>query len=138
MRPARSPFAPVMSRSPGLTLVVTWADTALSRSPPVFGPARGVVSCKTVEDWRWVSSRWPKDKRKDGVSHTVHRILASIADEEERWVSVEDAPFNSRACREQWTTDGAKRLVGHQVDHPVSVEDRITRKRPHASWSKKA
>lgn len=96
------------------------------------------VSCKTVEDWRWVSSRWPKDKRKDGVSHTVHRILASIADEEERWVPVEDAPFNPRACRKQWTTDGAKRLVGHQVDHPVSVEDRITRKGPHASWSKKA
>ncbi|MEU4507130.1 DUF6192 family protein [Streptomyces sp. NPDC024089] len=83
------------------------------------------VSRKTVEDWRWVSSRWPKDKRKDGVSHTVHKILASIADEEERWVSVEDAPFNPRAGRKQWTTDGAKRLVGQQVDNPVSVEEKV-------------
>ncbi|MFG3105092.1 DUF6192 family protein [Streptomyces sp. NPDC048182] len=83
------------------------------------------VSRKTVEDWRWVSSRWPKDKRKDGVSHTVHKILASIQDEEERWVSVEDAPFNPRASRKQWTTDGAKRLVGHQVDNPVSVEEKV-------------
>ncbi|MFE9252041.1 DUF6192 family protein [Streptomyces sp. NPDC007088] len=29
-----------------------------------------------------------------------------------------DAPFNSRSGRGQWTTNGAKRLVGQQVDRP--------------------
>lgn len=85
------------------------------------------VSRATVADWRWVSSRWPKEKRKDGVSHTVHKILASIQDEEERWVAVEDAPFNPRSNRKQWTSDGAKRLIGQQVDNPVSVEEKCGR-----------
>ncbi|MEV8455459.1 DUF6192 family protein [Streptomyces sp. NPDC052095] len=83
------------------------------------------VSRMTVEDWRWVSSRWPKEKRKDDVSHTVHKILASIPDEQERWVAIEDAPFNSRSGRKQWTTDGAKRLVGQQVDRPVTVDEKV-------------
>ncbi|MFF3159895.1 DUF6192 family protein [Streptomyces sp. NPDC057910] len=83
------------------------------------------VALATVEDWRWVSSRWPADKRRDGVSFTVHKILASIADEAERWVAIEDAPYNPRRKCKQWTTDGAKRLVGQQVDRPVTVEEKV-------------
>lgn len=83
------------------------------------------VGLGTVEDWRWVASRWPKGKRKDGVSYTVHKVLASIADEEERWIAIEDAPFNSRSGRKQWTSDGAKRLVGQQVERPVTVEEKV-------------
>lgn len=83
------------------------------------------VALSTVEDWRWTASRWPADKRRDGVSHTVHKILASIQDEDERWVAIEDAPFNSRSGRKQWTSDGAKRLVGQQVDRPVTVEEKV-------------
>ncbi|MGX1818117.1 DUF6192 family protein [Streptomyces albidoflavus] len=83
------------------------------------------VALSTVMDWRWVSSRWPAGKRKDGVSWTVHKILASIPDEAERWVAIEDAPFNSRSGKRQWTTDGAKRLVGQQVDRPVTVEEKV-------------
>lgn len=59
------------------------------------------VALSTVMDWRWVSSRWPADKRKDGVSWTVHKILASIPDEAERSVAIEDAPFNSRSGKRQ-------------------------------------
>lgn len=83
------------------------------------------VALPTVEDWRWVASRWPAGKRKEGVSHTVHKILASIADDAERWVAIEDAPFNSRSGRRQWTSDGAKRLVGQQVERPVTVEEKV-------------
>lgn len=83
------------------------------------------VAPGTVEDWRWTASRWPAGKRRDGVSFTVHKVLASIPDEVERWVAIEDAPFNSRSGRRQWTTDGAKRVVGQQVDRPVSVEEKV-------------
>ncbi|GGP73000.1 DUF6192 family protein [Streptomyces sindenensis] len=83
------------------------------------------VALSTVEDWRWVASRWPTGKRRSGVSFTVHKILASIPDEAERWVAIEDAPFNPRRNRKQWTTDGAKRLVGQQVDRPVTVEEKV-------------
>ena len=83
------------------------------------------VSLATVLDWRWVASRWPAGKRKGGVSFTVHKILASIPDEDERWLAVEDAPLNPRANRKQWTTDGAKRLVGQQVDRPATVEEKV-------------
>ncbi|MCX4775370.1 hypothetical protein [Streptomyces sp. NBC_01264] len=34
------------------------------------------VALSTVEDWRWVASRWPAGKRRAGVSFTVHKILA--------------------------------------------------------------
>ncbi|MFJ7416430.1 DUF6192 family protein [Streptomyces sp. NPDC098077] len=83
------------------------------------------VALSTVMDWRWVSSRWPAGQREDGVSHTVHRILALIPDEAERWVAIKDAPFNSRSGKRQWTSDGAKRLVGQQVDRPVTVEEKV-------------
>ncbi|MFE9499826.1 DUF6192 family protein [Streptomyces collinus] len=83
------------------------------------------LSLATVVDWRWVASRWPAGKRKDGVSFTVHKILASVQDEAERWAAIEDAPFNPRSKRKQWTTDGAKRLVGQQVDRPVTVEEKV-------------
>ncbi|MET9550348.1 DUF6192 family protein [Streptomyces sp. NPDC006627] len=54
-----------------------------------------------VENWRYTANLWPKEKRKDGVSFTVHRILASVTDEEERWAAIEDAPFNPRSGARQ-------------------------------------
>ncbi|MFJ9968338.1 DUF6192 family protein [Streptomyces avermitilis] len=43
------------------------------------------------------------------MSFTVHRILASVVDEYERWAAIEDAPFNPRSGARQWTPNGAKR-----------------------------
>lgn len=80
------------------------------------------VSLGMVEDWWWTAWRWPAARRKDGVSFTVHRILASVTDEEERWAAIGDAPFNPRAGRRQWTPDAAKRLVRQRVERPVTVE----------------
>ncbi|MFE2530155.1 DUF6192 family protein [Streptomyces sp. NPDC059382] len=82
------------------------------------------VAASTVKDWRWVASRWPKGKRKDGVAFSVHRVLASISEEDERWAQIEDPPFN-RSGQRWWTIDGAKRLVGQRVDRPVSVEEKV-------------
>ncbi len=82
------------------------------------------VAAATVTDWRWVASRWPEGTRRDGVAFSVHRILASISDQDERWAQIEDPPFN-RSGRRGWTTDGAKRLVGQRVDRPVSVEEKV-------------
>lgn len=83
------------------------------------------VERRTVEDWRYTANWWPKDHRKEGVSFTVHRILASVVDEDERWAAIEDAPFNPRTGARQWTPDGAKRVVGQRVDRPVTVDEKV-------------
>jgi hypothetical protein len=83
------------------------------------------VERRTVEDWRYTANRWPEGRRKKGVSFTVHRILASVADEDERWAAIEDAPFNPRTGARQWTPDGAKRVVGQRVDRPVTVDEKV-------------
>jgi hypothetical protein len=59
------------------------------------------------------------------LSFTVHRILASVVDEDERWAAIEDAPFNPRTGARQWTPDGAKRVVGQRVDRPVTVDEKV-------------
>ncbi|MFJ3401982.1 DUF6192 family protein [Streptomyces microflavus] len=82
------------------------------------------VERRTVEDWRYSANRWPEMRRKEGVSFTVHRILASVVDEDERWAAIEDAPFNPRTGTRQWTPDGAKRVVGQRVDRPVTVDEK--------------
>ncbi|WP_369188683.1 DUF6192 family protein [Streptomyces sp. R08] len=38
-----------------------------------------------------------------GVTFTVHRILASVVEEDERWVVIEGAPFTLRTGARQWT-----------------------------------
>ncbi|MGW1077065.1 DUF6192 family protein [Streptomyces sp. NPDC002537] len=83
------------------------------------------ASRSTVEDWRWTASRWPAGRRREDVSFTVHRVLASIQDDGERWASIDDVPFNQRTGRRQWTPDAAKRLVGQRVDRPVTVEEKV-------------
>ncbi|GGZ40104.1 hypothetical protein GCM10010344_00680 [Streptomyces bluensis] len=83
------------------------------------------VERRTVEDWRYTANRWPEGRRKVGVSFTVHRILASVADADERWAAIEDAPFNPRTGARQWTPDGAKRVVGQRVDRPVTVDEKV-------------
>ncbi|WP_241265670.1 DUF6192 family protein [Streptomyces boncukensis] len=83
------------------------------------------VAASTVKDWRWTASRWPAAKRQEGVSFTSHRILASISDDAERWAQILDPPFNPRTGARRWSADGAKRLVGHRVDRPTTVEEKV-------------
>lgn len=55
------------------------------------------LAYSTVRDYRWVASRWPKEHRRADVSHTIHKILASIPDERERFEAV-DNPRPVRAA----------------------------------------
>ncbi|MEV4449706.1 DUF6192 family protein [Streptomyces mirabilis] len=79
----------------------------------------------TVRDYRWVASRWPKERRRTGVSHTIHKILASIPNEQERFEAVDNPPPNPRGGPARWTHDSAKRIVGWKVDTPESVQEKV-------------
>jgi hypothetical protein len=61
------------------------------------------LSYATVRDYRWVASRWPAKCRRADVSHTIHKVLASILDEQERFEAVNNPPptraADSRAGR---------------------------------------
>jgi hypothetical protein len=57
-------------------------------------------SYSTVKTARWTASRWPEDRRAQGVSFTVHNILAGIVDDEERRRRTHDHP------RERRTSEG--------------------------------
>lgn len=83
------------------------------------------VARKTVEDWRWTSSRWPAAKRRAGVPFGVHRVLAAIGDEEERWEAILHPPLHERSGTHRWTHDGARRRVGQRVETPVTVEEKV-------------
>jgi hypothetical protein len=41
------------------------------------------IAAATLQHYRYVSGRWPADKRVPGICHYVHRIVASVEDEEE-------------------------------------------------------
>jgi len=79
----------------------------------------------TVRSYRWVSSRWPKERRQADVSHTIHKVLASISDEQERFEAVNNPPPNPRGGPPRWTHDSAKRVVGWKVDSPESVQEKV-------------
>jgi hypothetical protein len=80
------------------------------------------LAYRTVEKARWTASRWPKDKRQKGVSFRVHRVLAQIADEAERFATITKPP----AGKTRWTSDEANRKVGRQVERPTSPQEKIT------------
>lgn len=79
------------------------------------------VALRTVETYRWVSSRWPERRRVPGVSYTVHRTLASIPSDRKRWAAIADPPPHPRTG----TQDAARRVVGQQVDHPVTTAEKV-------------
>lgn len=76
----------------------------------------------TVNNARWVASRWPKEHRKAGVPFTVYRILASVDDEDERFAAVKRPPKG----KARWTADDASRVLGWQVENPVSKQEKIS------------
>ncbi|MGW0335477.1 DUF6192 family protein [Streptomyces sp. NPDC003011] len=76
----------------------------------------------TVENARWTASRWPKEHRQAGVSFTVHRVLGSIPDEEERFAAIKTPPPG----KSRWTVDDANRRIGRQVENPISRQEKVT------------
>lgn len=79
------------------------------------------LSYGLVDGARWTASRWPKDRRVSGVSFTVHKTLASIADDEERFTTITSPPQG----RSRWTPDEANRRVGGQVVKPVTPKEKV-------------
>ncbi|MFJ9968720.1 DUF6192 family protein [Streptomyces avermitilis] len=76
----------------------------------------------TVNNARWVASRWPKERRQPGVSFTVYRILASLEDEGQRFAAVKRPPEG----KSRWTADDASRMLGWQVESPVTKQEKIS------------
>lgn len=66
------------------------------------------LSYAMVNKARWTASKWPKDRRVSGVSFTVHQILASITDDEERFTAINSPPKG----KVRWTPGEANRRVG--------------------------
>ncbi|MEU9382434.1 DUF6192 family protein [Streptomyces sp. NPDC048279] len=80
------------------------------------------VSYSMVNQTRWTASRWPAERRVPGVSYTVHRILAGIADEQERFEAIGTPP----AGKSRWTPDEANRRAGRQVVKPVTPQEKVS------------
>lgn len=83
------------------------------------------LSLSTIRNYRFVSSRWPRERRVKGISHKVHFILASIDDDRERFAAILDPPLDPRTGTKRWTSDLAKRRVGQQVSRPETVAEKV-------------
>ena len=80
------------------------------------------LSSSTVKNARLTASRWPKKHRQAGVSFKVHRILARIEDDEERFAVLKTPPQG----KTRWSADDASRRVGWTVDSPQTPQEKIT------------
>ena len=78
-----------------------------------------------VRRWRWIASRWPEEQRRNDVPHYVHGILAAMSDPEARFATIAQPPLIKRTGEHRWTQDEARRMVGWQVDHPESVQEKV-------------
>ncbi|MFE6848710.1 DUF6192 family protein [Streptomyces sp. NPDC057686] len=78
------------------------------------------LACSSVGNARWTASKWPEEHRQASASFTVHRILALIEDEEERFAAI----LNPPAGKARWTADEANRRVASQkarlLRHPAA------------------
>ncbi|GAA1564188.1 DUF6192 family protein [Actinomadura kijaniata] len=83
------------------------------------------VPTKALLTYRWVSSRWPAARRRAGVSHYIHRILASITDDDERWAAIADPPLDERTGRRRWTEDAARTRIGQPTRTPTTLAQKV-------------
>ncbi|MCM3301681.1 DUF6192 family protein [Streptomyces albogriseolus] len=99
------------------------ADAPFTVKESLFRLAEDIgVSYRWVDDNRWTASKWPKERRVEGVSFTVHRIFAGIADEEERFAVILTPPEG----KSRWTPDEANRRAGRQVVKPVTPQEKVS------------
>ncbi|MEV0437825.1 DUF6192 family protein [Streptomyces spectabilis] len=101
-------------------------EVLLSVRESLFMLAEDVgLSYGTVESRRWTASRWPAERRRVDLSYTIHRTLAHIEDERERFAAIHHPPEHPGTGRRVWTPDQANRRVGFQVARPVSQQEKI-------------
>ncbi|MGW1278871.1 DUF6192 family protein [Streptomyces tsukubensis] len=80
------------------------------------------VSYNQVRIYRQTASRWPREHRAQGVSFDIHRILEKLDD---RFKKITDPPPHPRTGKLQWSGNGARRLVGWQVDTPRTAQEKV-------------
>ncbi|KPI09504.1 hypothetical protein OV450_8535 [Actinobacteria bacterium OV450] len=93
------------------------------------------LSYSSVKSARWTASKWPAEHRCASVSFTVHRLLAAIGNEEERFAAILNPPTG----KERQTPDEANRRTGRQTSRPgtsrgnpaQSTPSHRTGKQPH-------
>ncbi|MFJ3221026.1 DUF6192 family protein [Kitasatospora sp. NPDC086801] len=99
------------------------ADELFTVKDSLFRLAEDIgLTYSSVRNARWTSSKWPKERRVAGVSHTVHRVLAAIPDDEERFAAILTPPPG----KARWTPDEANRRVGRQVQKPVTPQEKVS------------
>ncbi|WP_301121286.1 DUF6192 family protein [Mycolicibacterium fortuitum] len=82
------------------------------------------VPQSTLKNYRWVSSRWPKNKRAKGVSHYIHKVLAGS---DQRFTLIGKPPTNARTGQRRWDVDAACRQVGWTPRTPVTPQENVNR-----------
>lgn len=85
------------------------------------------LSLSTVLNYRFTSHRWPVARRREGVSHKVHSILASVRDDAERFAAIDHPPVDDVSGLRRWTTNLAKKHVGRRPDRPGTVQEKVER-----------
>ncbi|WP_329263295.1 DUF6192 family protein [Streptomyces sp. NBC_01478] len=61
------------------------------------------LALSTVRNCRFTAHRWPEERRCRGVSHKVHRILASIGDDTERFEAIGATPLDEPSRIRRWS-----------------------------------
>ncbi|MEU6738315.1 DUF6192 family protein [Streptosporangium sandarakinum] len=78
-----------------------------------------------------MASRWPAARRRAGVSYTIHRILASIRNQDERYARIADppadAPVDARTGERRWTMRAAQQAVDQKFAATASVQQKVER-----------
>ncbi|WP_202911024.1 DUF6192 family protein [Mycobacteroides abscessus] len=82
------------------------------------------IPASTLSDYRWVSSRWPKNQRVHGVSHHIHKVFAGRDD---RFSLIRTPPQDARTGEHRWSTDAACRRIGWTPRTPVSSQEKVNR-----------
>jgi hypothetical protein len=85
------------------------------------------IPVKTLETYRWVASRWPARHRRHGVPYYIHKTLASLRDDEERWERITKPPLDKRTQTHRWTDTAAKQAVDQKFADTTSVQQKVER-----------
>ncbi|MFC5198449.1 DUF6192 family protein [Streptomyces kaempferi] len=111
------PIRPCSSRATGATGP---AAQSLARLAEDLGQP-----VTTIQQARWTASRWPADQRRKTESFTVHRVLAGIDDEQERFAAIDELPDG----KTHWTVDDATQRIrtqGKNTSRPPGTTTVIT------------
>ncbi|MFD1275379.1 DUF6192 family protein [Streptomyces kaempferi] len=110
------PIRPCSSRATG----ATGGGAVLARLAEDLGQP-----VTTIQQARWTASRWLADQRRKTESFTVHRVLASIDDEQERFAAIDELPDG----KTHWTVDDATQRIrtqGKNTSRPPGTTTVIT------------